>query len=161
MLVSRFRNLHGSSGKFVVGLMALFSLLSRISAEEPPKPSPLPEKVAEASHIFIATASRVRIEFQDPLYSVEMTVKIDEVIFPREWHPAKSIRIRLSLDLLDDQVIELLVMFKKRKKLFLLMQPWGKSRFTAAADYNQIAVPLTEREQVEALLKSRIGNDKH
>jgi hypothetical protein len=117
--------------------------------------------VAEASHIFIATASRVKIEFRDPLYSVEMTVKIDAVIFPRNWHPAKSIHIHLSLDLLDGQVIESLLMSKKKKGLFLLMQPWENSTFTAAADYNQIEVPLTEREHVEALLKSRIGNDKH
>jgi hypothetical protein len=133
-------------------------------AEEPPRPLPIAEKVARASLIFIGTPSRVAIEFKDPLYFVDMTVKIDEVLLPRRWRPGRKIHMRLALDLLNNQVVDLLVGFKNKQQLFLLMQPWyypnGKrsSDFAGSGDYNQIAVPIAERARVEEELKKRGEN---
>lgn len=145
--------------RYLAILAAVFSFGSATRAEEPPGPLPISAKVDRASRIFVGKASNVELKREANLYAVDLIANVDEVILPKHWRPEKVIHMHLVLDLTRDQAANVLLL-SGRHMIFLLMNPWDNSDFTGAGDYNQIAVPVTERAKVEEELKKRVENRK-
>jgi hypothetical protein len=148
-----------------VGLLAVTMIVSwRIaSATTPPRPRPLDERVQMASHIFVGVAEDVWIVYRngdkvepqpqvtDLGQLIEMSVRVDEVLYPGDWRTNASVRVLYGADFFGTSDTH--KQFVGKKLIYLTVQRNGQNTNFVASYGWSLTEPLDKRNEIETLIR--------